>query len=52
MAKVLISTFKCLRCGHDWHPRSNRVPLRCGKCKSPYWNVPSKEDKKVKKKEG
>jgi len=56
MAKILIVTFKCLRCNHDWHPRSNQVPLRCGECKSPYWNKPPKKGtkKKVKgiKKEG
>ncbi len=37
-----IPTLKCLRCNppHEWHPRSNRMPLRCPKCGSPYWNRP------------
>ena len=33
-----LPTLKCLRCGHEWHPKSNRRPVRCAKCKSPYWD--------------
>lgn len=28
----------CTRCGHTWTARSKELPLRCAKCKSPYWN--------------
>jgi len=27
----------CKRCGHEW-PSKSKKPLRCGKCKSPYWD--------------
>ena len=29
---------KCNVCGHEWLPRNDDTPLRCGGCKSPYWN--------------
>lgn len=32
----------CLRCDEDWCYRGTGAPLRCGKCKSPYWNEPKK----------
>jgi len=40
-----MSTCKCLRCGHTWWPRGNWrtqnfVPIRCAKCRSPFWNKP------------
>ena len=35
MQKVFVSI--CGRCGHTWRPRRGK-PLRCAKCKSPYWN--------------
>lgn len=28
----------CCRCGKDWCFRGDGRPLRCGKCKSPYWD--------------
>ena len=28
----------CLICGHEWVRRKPERPLRCGKCKSPYWD--------------
>src|SRR5665213_374142 len=28
----------CLRCEKDWCFRGKGRPLRCGKCKSPYWD--------------
>lgn len=28
---------RCERCGHKWD--TLKVPIRCAKCKSPYWNV-------------
>lgn len=30
---------KCLRCGHEWTPRTNAIPDRCPKCTSEKWNV-------------
>lgn len=30
---------KCLRCGHEWHPRRTTV-RRCPGCGSPYWDTP------------
>jgi len=29
----------CSRCGHAWQSRRGK-PLRCAKCKSPYWYRP------------
>ena len=49
------NVLKCLRCGHSWRPREDKLPTVCPntKCKSPYWNKPrqtKKTDKnKVKK---
>lgn len=34
----------CLRCGHDWCFRGIGLPVRCGWCKSPYWNQPKKKE--------
>ena len=33
----MIYIHKCLRCGHEW-PSKQEQPIRCPKCKSPYWN--------------
>lgn len=33
-----IPTLRCLRCGHEWYPRSSELPGTCPKCKSPYWD--------------
>ena len=33
----------CKRCGGDWCYHGVGRPLRCGKCKSPYWDRPRKE---------
>ncbi len=30
--------WQCNRCGHEWVPRTEGVPARCPKCKTPYWN--------------
>lgn len=32
--------FRCLRCGHQWYPRSPKAPVKCPKCKSVIWNKP------------
>lgn len=37
-SEVKLPAFKCLRCGHVWHPRKPKTPVCCAKCKSPYWN--------------
>ena len=37
-----LPTFECLRCGHKWHPRTDRRPDRCPKCNSPYRDKPRK----------
>lgn len=29
----------CKRCNRQWCYRGTGEPLRCGKCKSPYWNI-------------
>ncbi len=34
-----VYVFKCLRCEHEWASRNQR-PLRCAKCKTPYWDKP------------
>ena len=38
-----LPTLHCLRCGHDWYPRSPEAPKQCPKCRSPYWNRPRKK---------
>lgn len=43
--KVKLPKFECLRCGHKWSPRNDEKPLRCGFCKSPYWEKPMAEAK-------
>jgi len=42
-AKIKLPMFECLRCGHRWYPKKPEQPKCCGFCKSPYWNVPSKD---------
>ena len=39
--KVTIQKLKCLRCGHEWVPRTDDV-RQCPRCKSAFWNVPKK----------
>ncbi len=29
--------WKCLRCGHEWLGRIEKMPKQCPKCKSPYY---------------
>lgn len=36
-ARIHVGICICCRCGHRWLPRGSFMPLRCGKCKSPYW---------------
>ena len=37
---------ECLRCGHLWFPYSLEKPVRCSKCKTPYWDRPHKNKRK------
>lgn len=39
-AVMVIQKKVCLRCGHEWFPRTPNEPRVCPKCKSPYWNKP------------
>ena len=38
MTDLILPNFKCLRCTHEWFPRSNKLPVLCPKCKSAKWN--------------
>ena len=40
MGEITRKVWKCDRCDHEWLSRDNDMPLRCAKCKSPYWNRP------------
>ncbi len=44
--KVKLTKLKCKRCGYEWYPKAERLPIRCPSCGSPYWN---KEKKQVEK---
>jgi len=33
----------CKRCNEDWCFRGTGRPIRCGKCKSPYWDKDRKQ---------
>ena len=37
---IKTGTYECLRCGHKWQAKDGTRPLRCAKCKSPYWDRP------------
>lgn len=39
------NVWKCDRCGHEWLSRDEGTPIRCAKCKSPYWNKPRNSTK-------
>jgi len=45
--EVFLPSYTCLRCGHKWHPRTDKKPNACPniKCHSPYWNVPRRTKK-------
>jgi len=42
--QITISGWRCLRCGHEWVPRSKDKPRSCAnpKCRSVYWDRPRK----------
>ncbi len=54
--KLTVWAFRCLRCGHEWIPRSpisgeleapsgDDLPRVCPKCKSPYWDRERQREK-------
>lgn len=54
MPKIQIPGFQCNRCKHIWPPRSmksEKEPVICPKCKTPYWNL-SRKNKITKPKKG
>jgi hypothetical protein len=44
-SEVTMRKLKCLRCEHEWIPRTVDV-RQCPKCKSAFWNVPKKASTK------
>jgi hypothetical protein len=44
LTKPVIHERTCMRCGFRWYPRKPGTPLRCGKCLTPYWNIPPKKE--------
>jgi len=42
----MIEKCKCLKCGHEWVPRSLGIPASCPRCKNYNWDKPKKEMKK------
>jgi len=40
---------KCLRCGHEWFRRQEKLPAKCPGCSSPYWNKERKNKREGKK---
>ena len=43
--RITVYTHTCQACGKSWESK-DRKPYRCGKCRSPYWNVPRVREKK------
>lgn len=37
--KAMIHIHKCKRCDHEWASKREH-PIRCAKCKTPYWDHP------------
>jgi predicted Zn-ribbon and HTH transcriptional regulator len=33
-----LPVLECKRCKHKWHPRAEKLPDVCPKCKTRYWN--------------
>ena len=40
---------KCLRCGHEWHNRTDTAPKKCPKCQAMNWNTARPETAKCAK---
>ena len=45
MPKIKLDGYLCVRCSHKWVPRDDVKPTVCPKCKSPYWDIPRKNEK-------
>lgn len=39
---IKLNYLKCLKCGHEWLPRGDKVYV-CPKCKSYKWNIKKDE---------
>jgi len=38
--KMVIDKFNCcVKCGHTWKQRGEKIPMVCPKCKNPNWNT-------------
>lgn len=40
---------KCIRCDHEWIPRTCNYPDVCPHCNSPYWNKQRRQNMKKEK---
>jgi len=43
MAEILLLVWMCLRCGHKWIKRGDKIPKKCANsshCGSAYWDKP------------
>ena len=38
--EIVLQMVSCLRCGYRWPPRKNKLPAKCARCRSKYWNTP------------
>ena len=47
MAALTIAKITCLRCAHQWYPRSPELPRLCPKCTSAYWDTPRRAKAKL-----
>lgn len=45
VSMIDVKACHCERCGHTWLPE-NGTPVRCARCKTPYWNVAPSEHRK------
>ena len=44
-AKIDVTVCRCERCGYEWKIKQGKeLPLRCARCKTPYWNRPKEGD--------
>jgi hypothetical protein len=43
--KTQRKTYECERCHYRWTPYHGKRPLRCARCRSPYWDVPKREER-------
>lgn len=49
MGEIKLDGYLCERCDHTWISRIIDKPVVCPKCKSPYWDVPRKNNSVQKK---